>query len=800
MPIAGEPPASEAQWVDSILSQPEYKDFAADSFDARAYTNLVARAPIGNPYHGLDVSTVLARVSFSVDHLNKKIQELVAANYEELVQEITGLQSMDNVLHRVSESVAIVNNALERIKAKIKEPYEEIQRKTVQLERVQAASELLRKLSRFLYLVRRLDTEVSRGEPELSKVALTIYELESIWAGSDLSGIEVVERELPHIAQVKLSTIQQAETLFGRGMDTQTQEDIAAGLQVFHNLHMLASKTQEIVAGMVEFVGKAMRDPFTASTYDSVQGTNDPSGLNNAEAAQILWTKLEKTMDVMYEESRKVYLLERVLSRKKDPTTQVLFMNIVVKSTNLRMTEYFWRALSATFERELRSGTKGSPFLQQTLQNSYPKLLRLFHDTLSRSSVLTGPSEINSDGALLLRSIASFESVYHSKSLGRMLDSVNMAFPERLTGGLSGRHNPTRDDIDKILRTISSELDVAKFEGNLLRAIGKNAQRAINTFVAKCESLIGADSTAYQVSGSGPATPAQVVNLELINCSWFFQDGLWKIISDCPDGPVVDTLTDALKLVCKLVQSVAEPLMWSLTKELELIIVKIHKEDYGRGAKGSPTKAAEPASSQYMIELSHRLRWMQRELLSRLHCGDDSKQWIRSIGQRVVTVFLRHASIVRPLSESGKLKLASDMTQLEFALSQWFSGTGMKLETALAESYKALRGFRPLLFLDLSQLASAHHTAALPPIVLAHHLFVRGYPTLQLPTSAFNWTELQYSEWLDIHTNLEGLALLERCLDAYVDEVKRKGEKEFVVEYPTLRATVKSAMASIAKK
>ncbi|KAJ3050403.1 hypothetical protein HK102_012304, partial [Quaeritorhiza haematococci] len=65
---------------------------------------------------------------------------------------------------------------------------------------------------------------------------------------------------------------------------------------------------------------------------------------------------------------------------------------------------------------------------------------------------------------------------------------------------------------------------------------------------------------------------------------------------------------------------------------------------------------------------------------------------IRTLGFRVLDFFLRHASLARPLSEAGKLKLASDMTQLEFALNTWFqNSSGMKLDQEVPESYKALR-------------------------------------------------------------------------------------------------------------
>lgn len=64
----------------------------------------------------------------------------------------------------------------------------------------------------------------------------------------------------------------------------------------------------------------------------------------------------------------------------------------------------------------------------------------------------------------------------------------------------------------------------------------------------------------------------------------------------------------------------------------------------------------------------------------------------------VIRVFILHASIAKPLGESGKLQLTTDMTELEFALSAFLvenpqSKRGGNLE-AIGEEYKTLRALR----------------------------------------------------------------------------------------------------------
>ena len=64
----------------------------------------------------------------------------------------------------------------------------------------------------------------------------------------------------------------------------------------------------------------------------------------------------------------------------------------------------------------------------------------------------------------------------------------------------------------------------------------------------------------------------------------------------------------------------------------------------------------------------------------------------------VIRIFVLHVSIAKPLGESGKLQLTSDMTELEFALSSFLVDNtqgkrGGDLES-VGDDYKMLRAMR----------------------------------------------------------------------------------------------------------
>lgn len=76
-----------------------------------------------------------------------------------------------------------------------------------------------------------------------------------------------------------------------------------------------------------------------------------------------------------------------------------------------------------------------------------------------------------------------------------------------------------------------------------------------------------------------------------------------------------------------------------------------------------------------------------------------------SIVKYVIKTFLLHASIVKPLGESGKLHLTSDLTEVEFALNGFMVNTPQNRNTegleTIGSEYKALRAMRCVVILRI---------------------------------------------------------------------------------------------------
>jgi len=132
------------------------------------------------------------------------------------------------------------------------------------------------------------------------------------------------------------------------------------------------------------------------------------------------------------------------------------------------------------------------------------------------------------------------------------------------------------------------------------------------------------------------------------------------------------------------------------------------------------------------------------------------------IASRALFLFVRHATLIRPLNEGGKLRLAQDFTYIEEVLSPICSRL-----VDLGESYRLLRSFKPLFH---TSLKSAFQVAG--------------------------WTESHYSQWLDEHeSKKERLSLLRGTVENYTKSVQKSNKSEYVEEYPIVMELLKRGLA-----
>ncbi|XP_029350749.1 conserved oligomeric Golgi complex subunit 5 [Echeneis naucrates] len=791
--------------TNSLLKDECYTDFLAEDFDVKTYT--------AQAIHHAVIAEQLAKLAQGISQLDKELHSQVVARHEDLLAQATGIESLEGVLQMMQTRISALQAAVDRIRTKIVDPYNKIVARITQLARLQVACDLLRRIIRILYLSKRLQGQLQGGSREITKAAQSLNELDYLSQGVDLSGIEVIENDLLLISRARLEVENQAKRLLEQGMEIQNPTQVGTALQVFYNLGSLKETISSVVGGY----RTTIQDNITSAL--DIKGLTQPANPRGAPGRAVLptpgntaafraalWTNLEKLMDQICAACRQVQHLQKVLMKKRDPVTHVCFIDEISKDGQPEILYTFWTDVTDTLSQEFHRATDASSFLKQAFEGEYPKLLRLYNElwrrlqqySASLQGALTGSGGMDvslditatetetqdlfmhgkqdySPEKALKDSLQPYEAAYLSKSLSRLFDPINLVFP------MGGRNPPSSDELDSIIKTISSELNVASVDPDLSLAVAKNAAKTVQLFCVKSEQLLCTQGDASQVIG--PLTDGQRRNVAVINSLYRLQQAVSKIISglgSCPPA-AAEALSSSLEGVQALMSSAVQPLLQSVSDSIEAIIITLHQEDFS-GSLSSPDKPDVPCSL-YMKELQGFISRVMSDYFRHIQCVDFIYESTESIAQRAIELFIRHASLLRPLGEGGKMRLAADFAQMEMAVAPL-----CRRVSDLGKSYRMLRSFRPLLFQTSELIATSSAVGDLIPYsTLLHFLFTRAPSELKSPHQRSEWSIARYSQWLDEHpSERDRLTLIRGALEAYVQSVRARQGKEFASIYPIM--------------
>ncbi|THV06795.1 hypothetical protein K435DRAFT_711109 [Dendrothele bispora CBS 962.96] len=610
-----------------------------------------------------------------------------------------------------------------------------------------------------------------------------------------LRSIQAVAAHIPFIEEARTKVTNEMESMVMAGLTTLNQSLLASSLQTAYNLRILPDLVQGLVSDLAQAVEDRIRGTFdlnkiskealgkdggvpqTPSTtlYKSRVRT-EPTSSTAPQWAAALWTGLEKMIEDLADCCVKVYTLEKVLKLKRDTISQTLFLDEAMTLLENKPSAAFWTSLSRSLEKCTRDSSKSSTFLQQTLSSGYPRFLRLFHEFFAKIAVHTDTVYIHTqqspETVLVIRSLSTFESLYLSRSSNKLNEAVGQTF----AGG--SRIPPGVTDGVNIARAIANELDSAKFDPLLVRAVAKNVVSNLDMMISRMDGLIVRDRSAVLFSGSS-ASPSQILNGSLASCLYHCHLRLSKLSEEHSEA-VIQIIAPSIEKVRKIYDRLVDPLLTAIRRELGSIIARLHRIDFG---KTSDPMTGMGGSSFYMKDLVDKLSFIKNEILNKFAVGDDTQKWVLSIVKYVLRTFVLHVSITKPLSESGKLQLTTDMTELEFALNS-FLGDGSKTSRVsldiVGEEYRVLRAMRPLLFLDNTQLALPTHTSSVPTLIVLHHILVRS--PLPLPHTLHGWQEAEYVRWVDEHSEEEARTLVEGGLTHWekTEGGDDKGGSEYV--------------------
>ncbi|XP_076362270.1 conserved oligomeric Golgi complex subunit 5-like isoform X4 [Tachypleus tridentatus] len=484
---------------------------------------------------------------------------------------------------------------------------------------------------------------------------------------------------------------------------------------------------------------------------------------------------------------------------------QMLEMGMESQNEERNIMVYFWSIVTNILTECFSKTAQESTHIRQAFEVEYPKLLKLYTDLWKRLqhfnssiNVVTGPDSLlqqqdSGDSAeiftetidadtynpekALRDTLTSFEKSYLSQSLSRLSDSVHKVF----SGG--NQDPPTQDDIEGIVKIISSEMTVASVDLVLSKNVAKTVGNIVKIFTIKCEDMITEDEEATQVIH--PPTSHQHLNATIAYLLLLFESQLTEFL-DGPSPPFQESaeiIRASLQSVPVLMSQAIHPLMNSVAEAIEKIILTMHKEDFSKSGQESDNNTPEPPCSLYMKELQSFIFRVKGQYFSILPVCDLVQKNIQQVACRAIDFFVRHASLVRPLGDGGRMRLAADFAQMEMAVETLCSRIG-----ELGKSYKLLRSFRPLLFQTPAHIIKSSVVGDILPFpITLHFLFSKAPPELKSPYEVSGWSIADYSKWLDDHSSEKDQLLFIRwTLEAYVNTVKQRQGREFCSIYPIM--------------
>lgn len=108
-----------------------------------------------------DVSAALSKLSFAVDDLNKQLRSEINTHHSALLVQAGSVSSLEENLRQIRGGLDEVESSADRLRRKIALPYETLSTSLTRLAKLQGASDLARRASRFVVLARRLDVQMA---------------------------------------------------------------------------------------------------------------------------------------------------------------------------------------------------------------------------------------------------------------------------------------------------------------------------------------------------------------------------------------------------------------------------------------------------------------------------------------------------------------------------------------------------------------------------------------------------------------------------------------------------------------
>ncbi|VEN37219.1 unnamed protein product [Callosobruchus maculatus] len=285
----------------------------------------------------------------------------------------------------------------------------------------------------------------------------------------------------------------------------------------------------------------------------------------------------------------------------------------------------------------------------------------------------------------------------------------------------------------------------------------------------------------------------QQKNVSLANSLQYLQLQVQRMLSNMKESltePSVKIINDSLKALNDLTAAIIQPLIASMNSVIETIIVTIHLETDWAKLNIPPNKHYH-SCSPYMKELNEFVTRAYNIYLAQFENKEVLTSKCGEICMRTIELFIRHSSLLRPLSQGGRIRLQSDYQHLENTLKLIYPQLA-----DLAQPYRLLKSMATLITLSPEEIVSRQMKGScIPDSTVLFTLFAFAGSDLASPHQNTSWSLPKLSAWLDEHkSEADRLDLIAGALQKYEQIVRQKESDKYDPVYPIMSQFLEHAV------
>jgi conserved oligomeric Golgi complex subunit 5 len=726
-----------------------------------------------SPSQSISFPEQIKKLTDGLDLISSELKQKIRHDYPNLIKHSANASKLMVALESLDTDLMQLHTSVNNLKKNVYVPYDKLEKQIVVCERLYNASQLMRKIQKFLQLYRAL-----KETSELNKQALLVYELDGLVQDKDLMKINMLIDEHAAVINLKQKLLHIANRDLLNGIQEMNETAIMKSLEIYRNLDVLGSLLDNQIESYLNDVRQSIKQCFNGADIQTLQKTSikgSPTIVGTSTKSSKLPGRVPQLTTSMNFKSKLLAALEWLFTDELVTICDQVgaLDGCLRKITSGYITEHPGKDFLRNFSRKLcdllkTSFEESQVHVLQNLQQSLPKLLAFFNSFHSKVS----SKELELDKSIF----GSLKSGYIEKC------AANLKIPA---------HEILSDDVvDSMVKNATTELTVSLIDDDLLNSVISVLCACNNDLISKIKSNVKLGSDAEQVVKMPNAT--QMQNINAANLVYHHQLKMQEMIVGLDiekrDRGSYERLKRNVEDGRKVTMSILQQLLSQIMSNVNSILLTMHQEPSLNSDNLNVTSA-----SLYMRELQEVLSRSWTSHMSPFNDKTAVMKIATELAMRTIELFIQNLCIIRPVSIKGRQRLRSDCTHLENLIQTILSDMSV-----LGNSYRMLRMISSFVLEQPEKLVDVENNL-IPSYVILFMLFGHAADDLKSPHKAAGWTDEKLIAWLAEHKERERLELISGALLKYRNYIREKNKTQYDPVYPLISKLLEKAMAPYQK-